>query len=52
MIGLGLQGTEGGGWNGIDVAYTVVGGEHILAISHELYICGPAVAARCAGPAS
>ena len=49
LIGLGRQGTDGGGWNGVDVAYRVGRAERILAIDQKLFICGPAVAAQCAG---
>lgn len=52
LIGLGLQGDDGGGWNGIDIAYSVAGHHRVLAIDHDLFICGPAVAAQCASPGS
>ncbi len=52
MIGLGLDGDDGGGWNGIEVGYTVAGRHRVLVIAHDLFICGPAVAAQCAGPGS
>lgn len=52
MIGLGLQGDDEGGWQGIEVAYTVAGHHRVLVLDHDLFICGPAVAAQCAVPGS
>jgi hypothetical protein len=47
MIGLGREGDDGGGWNGIDVGYSVAGRHRVLVIAHDLFICGPAVAEQC-----
>ena len=50
LIGLGLQSHDGGGWRGIEIAYSVAGRHHVLVLNHDLLICGSAVAADCAGP--
>ena len=50
LVGLGLQSDDGGGWRGIEIAYSVGGRDHVLVLNHDLLICGRAVAADCAGP--
>lgn len=50
LVGLGLQGDDGGGWHGIDIAYSVAGHHRILAVDRDLFICGRSVAAQCTGP--
>lgn len=52
MIGLGLEGADGGGWQGIDIAYSVAGQHRVVSLDHNLFICGPSVAAHCSGPGS
>ena len=51
LVGLGVQGTDGGGWRGVDVAYRSDGVRRILHIDNDAVICGKAVADLCA-PAS
>lgn len=41
IVGLGRVGDDGGGWKGIDVAYTVGGQRHVLVLDIGLFICGP-----------
>lgn len=48
LVGLGLQGDDGGGWRGIEIAYSLGGRDHVLVINHDLMICGRAV--DCSGP--
>lgn len=43
LIGLGRTGVEGGGWAGIEVAYTVAGRSYVLTLHHEIAICGTLV---------
>ena len=43
LIGLALVNGDGGGWQGVDVHYTVGGRSRILAIDFGVLICGRAV---------
>jgi len=47
LIGLGLMGPEGGGFEGVDVTYSANGATWTLHADIELLICGPAVGERC-----
>lgn len=49
LVGLGLHGTDGGGWRGLDIAYIVAGRDRVLSLDHDLLICGPAVPEFCHG---
>ena len=40
LVGLGRDGSDGGGWKGIDVGYVVDGRPRTLEIDHDLLICG------------
>lgn len=42
LVGLGLAGPDGGGWQGVDIAYTVDGRHQVLVLEHDLEICGTA----------
>jgi hypothetical protein len=50
LVGLGRIGDDGGGWMGIDVTYERAGQTRVLAIDHNLLICGAAVASFCVIP--
>jgi len=50
LIGLGLDGTAGGGWSGIEVAYHVGSHRYVLELKDSLAICGPAAASICLTP--
>jgi hypothetical protein len=53
LIGWGRgPGSEGGGWLGVDVGYTVDGRSYILSIGYSILICGPAVPQRYCSPPS
>lgn len=49
LVGLGIDGTDGGGWEGVDVTYSVGGLTRILQADWGLLICGPVVQDRCMG---
>jgi hypothetical protein len=40
LIGLAMVGDDGGGWQGVDVAYSVGGQSYVLFIDEDLLICG------------
>ncbi len=48
LIGLGRVGTDGGGWDGIEISYTVDGRSFVLVLHHGIAICGTQVS--CASP--
>jgi hypothetical protein len=50
LVGLERIGAAGGGWRGLDVTYTADGRRYVLAIEHDLLICGPAIPEFCHGP--
>jgi hypothetical protein len=50
LIGLGRVGLEGGGWKGIEVGYVVDGRHRVVALNHNILICGPDIADDCAVP--
>lgn len=52
LVGLGRTSDDGGGWKGIDVVYESGGRTRVLAIDHNLLICGAAVASFCVIPGS
>jgi hypothetical protein len=52
LIGFGKTGPAGGGWTGIDVAYSVAGREYLLHVRRDIYICGTSTVAQCTLPAS
>lgn len=52
LVGLGRVSHDGGGWKGIDVVYESAGRRRVLAIDHNLLICGAAVASFCVIPGS
>ena len=49
LVGLGLDGSNGGGWQGVDVTSMARATTRILHINWGLLICGPLVADRCMG---
>lgn len=49
-IGFARIGTDGGGWRGIDIGYTVGGSPMVVRLNHDLLVCGASVAVDCAGP--
>ena len=49
LVGLGIDGTDGGGWDGLDVTYSAAGLTRILQADWGLLICGPAIQDRCMG---
>lgn len=50
ILGFAVTGPDGGGWEGVDVAYASGGRRHVLAITNEYLICGSAVPDKCMGP--
>ena len=48
LVGLGRVGTDGGGWEGLKIAYTVDGQAYTLVVDHDMEICGTSVS--CAIP--
>jgi hypothetical protein len=50
IVGLAATGTDGGGWLGADVFYSVADRHYVLEIDNHMLICGTATAAECAGP--
>lgn len=50
LVGLGLVSADGGGWQGIEISYTVGGRHQILVMDHDLLICGASV--DCSVPGS
>ena len=50
LIGLGRVGIDGGGWQGLEIGYTVGGRHRILAVRYDVEICGTTVS--CEVPAS
>ena len=51
LVGLAAVGTDGGGWLGIDVGYTVGGRHRIVSLGYDVLICGTSTSAECAGGA-
>jgi hypothetical protein len=49
LIGLAQEGDQGGGWRGVDVAYTAAGGDRVLHLDRVLLICGPITDDDCLG---
>jgi hypothetical protein len=49
LIGLARTGPNGGGWQGVDVRYSVAGQERILELRQNMFVCGESVAAWCGG---
>jgi hypothetical protein len=43
LIGFGRVGDDGGGWQGIDISYSVAGHPHILVLDDCLLVCGASV---------
>jgi hypothetical protein len=53
LIGFAAVGTDGGGWLGIDVGYTVGGRHRIVSLNYDQLICGESTAQQCDhGPVS
>ena len=50
LVGFGLVSTDGGGWQGIDVAYRIGGRHRVVFLNHDLMICGTSV--DCSIPGS
>ena len=50
LIGLGWTSPDGGGWEGIEITYTVDGSRHVLVLDHDLMICGTSV--DCGSPST
>jgi hypothetical protein len=40
LVGLAMQGDDGGGWKGIKVVYVVDGRSRAVTLDHDLLICG------------
>jgi hypothetical protein len=51
LIGMTVINSDGGGWQGVDVGYTVGGRHRILVINYGILICGNSVP-QCAREAS
>jgi hypothetical protein len=49
LVGLGREGATGGGWKGIEVSYNLGGSLFVLALDHDLLVCGTATAVECSG---
>jgi hypothetical protein len=49
FIGLSRVGTDGGGWEGLAVHYTVDGRDYILLIDHGMGICGDSLSCEIPG---
>jgi hypothetical protein len=50
-VGVAPEGTDGGGWDGLAVGYTVGWRHHVLTINSIVVVCGPSVPDDiCAGP--
>ncbi len=47
LVGFSAVGTDGGGWLGIDVGYTVGGHHRVVSLNYDQLICGTSTAARC-----
>jgi hypothetical protein len=47
LIGLRATGPDGGGWNAVDVTYTVDGRPAVLRVDNEYYVCGESVRDNC-----
>lgn len=43
LVGLARVGNGGGGWRGLEIAYTAAGRHRVLVIQHDLLVCGLAV---------
>jgi hypothetical protein len=52
ILGFGVTGPGGGGWQGVDVAYTVGDAHYTLTTGYAFLICGTDVTCDPAGPAS
>ena len=52
LVGLGKLGDDGGGWKGIDIAYTIGGRQMVVFLNHDMLICGTSLPEKCQGPAS
>jgi hypothetical protein len=51
IVGLTAVGSDGGGWLGADVSYSVAGQRYVLEIANNMIICGTATQAEwCSGP--
>jgi hypothetical protein len=48
LVGLAAVGTNGGGWLGIDVGYTVGGRHRIVSLGYDVLVCGPSTETECA----
>jgi hypothetical protein len=48
LIGLGLVNADGGGWQGLEISYHVNGRHRVVALDHDLEICGRSV--NCGPP--
>jgi hypothetical protein len=52
LVGLGRKGDDGGGWKGIDIAYTVGGRRMVVFLNHDLLVCGTSLGDMCRAPGS
>lgn len=50
LIGISAVGNDGGGWEGLDVAYSSGGQQLVVFINHDLLICGASLPDQCRGP--
>ena len=47
IVGFDVVGTDGGGWQAIDIGYDAGGHEYILRTRQDLLICGASIADKC-----
>ena len=47
LVGFAAVGTDGGGWLGIDVGYTVGGRHRIVSLGYDQLICGTSLEPKC-----
>ena len=47
LVGFAAVGTDGGGWLGIDVGYTVGGRHRIVSLGYDQLICGTSLEPQC-----
>ena len=52
IVGLRMTSSDGGGWKGAKLSYTVGDDDYVLKIHNEMLICGDSVAELCQGPPS
>ena len=50
IVGLRMTSSDGGGWRGANLSYTLGDDDYTLKIHNEMLICGDSVAEFCQGP--